>query len=272
MSRLLLLVLFLIIGCSSKKDTAPPPTPDNPVVARVNGARLTLKEARGRLLAYDQSQATMNDIVSQWINEELLYQAALLSDLDRDETLTKMVQNYRRKLLGGTFLDSRSLEFKPITSGDVSSYYQENKTMFVRNADEARIYHFVLPTLKEARSVFRTLTTRKSGAQRKELFTAYRVDAITVKKGYLLPELDDLVFRAKSRARILGPVQTASGYHVIEVLERHSKGSQKSLNEVYDEIYQRLISEKRALANLRILDSLRLSSHIEVLMENINDQ
>ncbi|MFQ6614690.1 MAG: peptidyl-prolyl cis-trans isomerase, partial [Fidelibacterota bacterium] len=170
------------------------------------------------------------------------------------------------------FLESQTRLGTPVSSADVASYYQNNKSMFIRNTDEARIYHFVLPTMKEARSVFRTLSTRKSGAQRRELFTTYRVDAITVKKGYLLPDLDDLLFRSRTRAQVLGPVQTGSGYHVIEVLERHSKGSQKSLNEVYDEIYQRLISEKRALANLRTLDSLRLNTHIEVLMENINDR
>jgi parvulin-like peptidyl-prolyl isomerase len=222
------------------------------------------------LLAYDVTNITLNDIITQWINEELLYQAAISSDLGRDETLQKMITNYKRKLLGNTFLESRSNHFPPVTSEDVSDYYQENKSMFIRNTDEARIYHFVLPSLKEARSVFRILSTRKSGTQRRELFTTYRVDAITVKKGYLVPEIDDALFHTRSKAQILGPIQTSSGYHIIEVLERHSKGSRKSLNEVYDEIYQRLVSERRALANLRVVDSLRLNSHIEVLTENIN--
>ncbi|MFQ6614789.1 MAG: hypothetical protein ACE5D1_08095, partial [Fidelibacterota bacterium] len=76
-TKILLLFILLFSGCSSKKESTPAPTPDNPVVARVGTSSLTLKEARKRLLAYDQSQVTIEDIITQWINEELLYQAAL---------------------------------------------------------------------------------------------------------------------------------------------------------------------------------------------------
>ena len=269
-----LLICIFLAACSQQKEQAstPAPTPDNPVVAKVNEKTLTLREAQARFQAYDQDNVSMEDIVTQWVNEEVLYQAALTSDLDRDETLKRLVTDYKRKLLGNSFLESHLKDIKQVTSEDVAAYYKDNKQMFIRNEDEARIYHFSLPSLKDARSVFHILSTQKSGDQRKELFSAYRVDAVTVEKGYLIPELDDALFHSRSRTRVLGPIQSASGYHVIEVLERYSKGSRKSLNEVYDEIYQRLVSERRAMANLHLTDSLRISSHIEVFTEKFNDK
>ncbi|RMF11048.1 MAG: hypothetical protein D6762_00220 [Candidatus Neomarinimicrobiota bacterium] len=210
----------------------------------------------------------MEDVINQWVNEELLYQAALQENLDQDQTLARMVEDYRRKLLGKTFLESKIHHIQPVTAQEIKDYYTANRSMFVRNTDEARIYHFILPTIQEAKNVFRLLSAPSSGEERRELFTKYHVDAVTVRKGFLLPELDDVIFHSRSRAKILGPIQSFSGYHVVEILDRYPKGSPKTLNQVYDEIYQRLITERQNLSALKLIDSLRINSHIEVLMEN----
>lgn len=262
----LLLATTLFIQCTPEQDL---PTSDgtSPVVARVNQATLTLDEAQKRQLSYNNTFMSLQYIVSQWINEELLYQAALNQDLDRDRVLRQSVERYRRGLLGQTFLDISTRVSTPVTREEIRGYYEQHRDSFIRQAEEARIYHFVVNDRNEARSIQRTLRTKKSGGERKDLFARYRVDAVTVRKGFLRPELDDAIFKSSGRSSVLGPLETDAGHHVIEVLDRFPKGSQIGLNDAYDEIYQRLLTEKTALQSLHVLDSLRANAHIEVQLE-----
>ncbi|NOZ04608.1 MAG: hypothetical protein GXO92_08435 [FCB group bacterium] len=263
---LLVFAAMLILGtfgCNKKEPSG------SPVVARVNNHYLTLEEANKRLLSYSNENITLEDVVSSWIDTELLYMAALKNDFDKDKTLQNRLLEFRRRLLGDAYLESVLQRQTHITNSMVKDFYEKYKSSFVRTSDEALINHFVLNTKTEANRVKKVLSKHRSGGERKELFASYRVEAVVVKKGFLINALDKAVFSSRKAPAVIGPVADKKRYHVIEVLKRYKKGSSYGLDKVYDEILQRLIQQQKTLKGKRVLDSLRTTSNIEINMELI---
>jgi parvulin-like peptidyl-prolyl isomerase len=105
------------------------------------------------------------------------------------------------------------------------------------------------------------LSQKKTAKPIAELFSMFDVETKTVKRGMLIKELDGALFN-KIIKSVIGPIQSARGYHVINVLKRHKIGSQLGLENVYDDIYQRLLAQHRAGVSSDILDSLKVKSKI----------
>ena len=76
-----------------------------------------------------------------------------------------------------------------------------------------------------------------------------------------MKELDLAIFNNK-RGAVVGPIRTASGYHVIKIVKKYKKGSRVGLEDVYDKIYQRLLKQKQAVVAAGLLDSLKEKSHV----------
>ncbi|NQV36826.1 MAG: hypothetical protein HQ509_02335 [Candidatus Marinimicrobia bacterium] len=262
---LILSFLFLFAACEQKQANS------SPVVARVNGVSLTVDEYIVLRQQYADQSLSRDHIVSQWIQSELLYQAALEKDFHKDKTLLSSIEEYRRKLLGDIFLESLIKKSTPLSNADIKSYYESNKASFVRLVDEARIYHFMANTTGEARNIVRALKRKSSGGELKSLFIDYNVNADIVKKGFLMPELDELIFSSSGNVSVLGPKKINDQYHVVEILDHYSAGSVISLDEAYDEIYQRLIQKKIIFSSKIVLDSLYNHNNIETHLENINE-
>ena len=262
-----ILFVFLLFASCAQKET----TDSSPVVAQVNETVLTLDEYNSLRQRYADPKLSPDHIISQWIQSELLYQAALKKDFHKDKTLLKAVNEYRRMLLGDAYLESLIKESGPILNADIKKYYLSNKSSFVRLVDEAKIYHFVVNTKSEARNIVRVLKRKRSGGELKSVFTDYGVDADIVKRGFLIPELNDLIFSSSGKLSVLGPKKIGSQYHVVEGLDRYPAGSVISLDEAYDEIYQRLIQKRIVFSSKIILDSLFSHNNIETYLENIKE-
>ena len=94
-----------------------------------------------------------------------------------------------------------------------------------------------------------------------ELFDNYNVEAKTVTRGFLVKKLDHALF-SKTSGVLHGPLRTNNGYHIIKVIKRYKKGSQKGLTVAYDEIYQRLLKQNQVMLSNRLLDSLRAKTPV----------
>ncbi|MFC1549847.1 peptidylprolyl isomerase [Candidatus Neomarinimicrobiota bacterium] len=254
----------LIIGSCSQKT----PSADQ-IIARVGSSYLTKKEVGKLLLEHGSKPPTISTIVTRWINTELLYQAALDKELDRDLRLQNRIHEYSKQLLGSAFLENLSLSGNIVTNDSIKSYYINNKSDFLQPDASAKLYHFIFDEENEAQELVDKLRKPSRNFDRKELFSQYHIDLKTVYKGSLIPVLDNAVFNNRSSKAVLDPIRSNYGFHVIEILDRSKQGSQMGLDEVYDEIYQRLINKYTAQRTLRILDSLKTTLQIELFLENI---
>ena len=261
--RLLVLITAVLVSCTTDHL-------EETVVARVGNVTLS-QAGLNQLLAETSLPASSSSlIVSQWINDELLYQAALKQNLDRDRSIQRSVEQYRRELLGRTYLEIAMTAGITVAQDEINTAYEANLESFYRPVDEARINHFIIQDRNTARSVRRILARSRSGVNRKEIFSSHHVETVTVKRGSLLQSLDDAIFGHGSRGSVLGPIATDFGYHVIEVLERHKEGSYRDLDDVYDELRHQLYQNHAALNSFKILDSLRAVIEIEINLENMN--
>ena len=260
---LTLLVTITVLGCAVKK-------PDGRVVARVGKAVLTQNNLEHILGDQALSKESAVKTVFQWVNDELLYQAALKQGLQHDKSIQDAIDHFRRELLGRTYLETAMTSGIYVTQSEINAAYEKNLESFYLPIDEARINHFIIEDRNTARRVRRILVRGRSGADRKEVFATYPVETVTVKRGSLLPPIDEALFGLNSRGTVIGPISTDFGYHVIEVLKRYKEGSYRDLDDVFDELRHQLFQNHASLKSIKLLDSLRSVTDVEINLENIN--
>jgi len=254
--------LVLFSSCSNQK-----PANDVCILATVNNSVLTCDEGERLLLNFPAGSTTLSHIVSLWVDRELLYQSGIKNNFDKDLNIVTSVQDFQKKQIGNAYLSSVYNHKYSITKDEVRKYYKSNLTNYVRKSSEAKVVHFKFDDEKTARKVKKALSSKLSGEKRKELFSLYNVDVMTVKKGTLVSSLNKAIFT--TRKNVVGPVKTSHGYHVVEVVDRFKKGSQIGLEQVYDEIYQRLVNQQLSKARVEVLDSLRSEALIKINVEKL---
>tara|TARA_S200000501_G_scaffold174266_2_gene164003 strand:+ start:4478 stop:5269 length:792 start_codon:yes stop_codon:yes gene_type:complete len=248
-------VSFFIFCCSKEPDQ------NSVVLARVNSAVLTADDLDLFFSSKQRSDEQLRIFVQDWVNNTVLYQEAKNTGLDKDLSLQRMRDEYYKKLVVGSLLKSAKNSTNQSTNEDIRKYYEENALGFVRTTDEATVHHFVTNNISEARTIKRGLSKKQSGDEVENLFSFYSVETRTIKQGRLVDLLDNLIFKSK-KTGVVGPIRVKENYHVIEILNYYRKGTQMGLEEVYDEIYQRLKKRNSVTIKNQLLDSLRKNSNI----------
>lgn len=249
-------------SCAKKDKT------DSPIIAKVENSFLTKAQAERLKLSVPNQNYSINDVVASWIDRELLYLAAKQGGLENDETLDSQVRIYRKDLFGNIFMDNYIESQISIKNSAIKTYYNKNRNSFKHKNDGARIMHFFISTDSVAQYIANALKQPNNSIDRKELLANYNVDVKTVEKGNLIDQLNSEIFSNNRTGFIIGPIKTDYGYHIVEVLSRYKAGSQIDIDEAYDEIYQRLFNQKKALSSIRFLDSLRNHYTVKINLEN----
>ena len=161
----------------------------------------------------------------------------------------------------GSYLQTKTTSGVTISNSDIRVYYDENPSAFIRQNDEAYVYHFFTTKHSDARLIRSKLLKKQTVDLEGELFESFGVEKKTVTKGFLLKKLDNAIFKNKKGA-IVGPVRTPNGYHVFEILKKYEKDSKKGLEDVYDKIYQRLLKQRQVVLATDLLDSLKEKSNV----------
>ena len=257
-----IITILLIISCSKESRIS------NKIIAKVENSELTFAEAERLKLAVSNKNYSINDVASSWVDRELLFLAAKQAGLDADETLNAQVDAYRKALFGNSFMDNYLGSKIAIENAEIKTYYDKNRSSFQHKNDGARIMHFFTKTDSTAKYIAKILKQSNNSVDRKELLANFDIDITIVERGSLIERLDSEIFSNTRINSVIGPVKTEYGYHVVEVLGRFSAGSQIALDEAYDEIYQRIFNQKKALSSFRFLDSLRNQYTVKINIEN----
>ena len=252
-----LLFLFLSLSCSVKE-------PDESVVlARVGDRVLTAEKLETLLTDEFRTKERVRGFVREWVDDVVLFLAAVRGGYHNDEILVKQKDDYFKKIVVGAYLQSETLPQIEITKSDILEYYDAHSKSFVRKNDEALVYHFCVDGIGGARSIRAKLKRKKSGDELKKLFEEYGVDSRLVSSGSLVPKLNTAIFDG-SAGDVVGPIKTDVGYHVVEIIKKYKKGTAVGLEKVHDEIYQRLVKKHQALIYSSLLDSLKNNANIYI--------
>ena len=231
------------------------------VLARVNDQVLTVSKLEKLLPPKNRIDEQLKKFIRDWVDNALYYDAALKDGLHGDSQLSNERDRYYKKIVIGSYLQTKTSSGVIISNSDIRVYYDENPFAFIRQNDEAYVYHFFTTKHSDARLIRSKLLKKQTVDSESEPFESFDVEKKTVTKGFLLKKLDNAIFNNK-RGTIVGPVRTENGYHVFEILKKHKKDSRKGLEDVYDKIYQRLLKQRQVVMATGLLDSLKVKSNV----------
>ena len=238
-------------------------TPDGVVVATAGKATLTLEEVDSRIPAQVASRATAGDkkrLVEAWLEKELLYQEALGLELQEDPRVAARIESARRELLVAELLEREYLRNTDVSDEEIRSYYDTHLDEYTRDQPEIRARHILVGTRGE-------LDQAKARLRKGELFDQVARDlsmdesgAAGGDLGYFSEDMVDYGFweacdKAKKGRRVT--TATRLGHHIVEVLSRREVGSTKEILEVWDEVQQRILTQRRQVRRRELLEELK---------------
>ena len=103
------------------------------VVATVNGQEITVTQLNRALEnagVHEITAATRKRAIESLTTEELLVQAALHDDIDRDAGFVQALEQARRKLLAQFFAERMIYPKTSISATDITNYYNEQPLLF----------------------------------------------------------------------------------------------------------------------------------------------
>ena len=255
MRQLIFCLTVLIVSCykdSNKKV-------DDGVYARVGSIELTQKD----LVLFDNKTPglrALNSKIKVWIDETVLFSEAVKNGFENDQDLQRRRDSYYRKLIISSFIESVIASKVSVSNDDVRLYYKRNKGEFVRALDEVRIEQYIVKSKRVATRLAASFNSKRNIDLSK--FDIELVKTEKVQRGTFAKNIDDLIF-VKKRVSI-GPVFIGKDISVLKVLDINKKGSIKGLNDVYDEIYQRVFKIKSLEVQESLLDSLKKTVNISI--------
>ncbi len=155
----------------------------------------------------------------------------------------------RQRLLGAAVFARLSAQAS-VSDDEVQRYYRNHLIGYKQPATR-RVRHILVPTRAQADDLERKL---RAGADFAALARRYSIDTATaasggvlpggIVQGQTLPAFDRVAFSLKTDA-ISAPVQTQSGWHIIEATSAVTPGTTTPLSEVRPTIEAALLSTKR---------------------------
>jgi len=255
MRLLIFCIIIFVISCykDSNKEV------ESSVYARVGPIELTQEEL---VLFYKKTSdsRTLNSSIKNWIDETLLFSEAMKNGFENDVVLQEKRDSYYRKLIITSFIESVIASKVSVSNGDVRLYYKRNKGEFTRVLDEVKIEQYIVKSKKVASRLVTSFNSKKNIDLSK--FDIELVKTETVQRGTFGKNIDDMLF--VKRKGVVGPVVLGKDISVLKVLSINKQGSIKGLNDVYDEIYQRVYKIKSIEAQESLLDSLKKTVNISI--------
>ena len=243
-------IIFFLLSCSEKQD------PGDVVYARVGTNTLTSNS-----LSPDPKKSNGETIplfVENWVDQIVFLSAAKERGLEKDTLLIKKRDSYYEQILISSFIESEATSKTQVSSKEVRDYYDKNRDHFVRSQDMVFVEQYITTNKKEALGVVSAL--RKNTKINNEIIK--RITSGHIKKGVFSKKIDSRLFSGTKE--IVGPFVLGGDVVVLRVLNRYKKGTQRGLEEVYDEVYQRIFKTKMSKERASLLDSLKKTMSIYI--------
>ncbi len=245
----------LIIQCSPKFD-------ESEVIAKVGDAVLTQNIIEAQMALEGIQPDQQREFVERWIDRELLYMHSKSLGLHRSETLQWELERVEKEFLIQKLLDRTYAEEIKISEDEILKYYEANPELFQVNDDEVRVLHILTESRDEARLALREI---KAGKNFKEvakersmgMFARNGGDMGFIKSNDVIPEISREVFRLPLNQVSNNIISSKFGYHIVKVTDKRSEGDVKSLDQVRNEIVQRIRVKKERSVYYDLLYRLR---------------
>lgn len=244
-------------------------------VARVGDHYLTRDELRSALAilpAVGDSTEARQQIVEQWVTNELLYRAANQEDLRRDPEVRRLLEQNERSVLIGAYL-SRVFDEEPATPSrsDIEAYFQQHQEQLRLREPYVRIHYLTLGDPDSARVAFDTLsasvehgTVDSTWSLMARRFSMDPEGSEELASSFLAlsqvfperPAIHDRMAGLRP-GNVTPPFESGGRFHVIHLAERAEPGTLPRLEWVEEELKRKLDIEARKQLYARQVQRLR---------------
>lgn len=273
-SGILIIVFFsaiYLLNCERQLEES------DELVAQVNDGYLLINQLNYLVpenIDPELNLALKKNLISKWVDDEILYQAALDDGMKLDEKEQFLVDKYSKSLLIQRYLSLKVDRNYRISQKEIEDYYKEHNKEFIFKDDVVRIVHLLMEQRDKA--IFNEIRESKNLM---EIIKKYYFDNKSKTErpngdlGYLsvsaLPSNFMNVINRMKTGAISSPISSDQGYHFIQLIDRQSKGDIKDQELVQDEIILRLKKEKRQMELERLLKDLKDKSQIQTYLSKV---
>ncbi len=252
-------IMVLAFGCSRQ------PEPGR-ILASVNGSQLYVRDVASHV---DTNSAyAVRNYVSNWVNEQLLYDEAKKQGLNESPGFDERVEEFSRQLAITMLLNKRIYEVpEELTPEEISHYYDAHRGELRVSGELACVNLAAFDNRKFAVAFRNALAT---GARWSDVFRDIPTYAILDERDstYLSssnsnPLLWNVV-QSLEAGRISFPVQVDSLSYIVQVIRKLGPGDPLPLDYATRQIRERITIEKRRQLYQALLDSLRSGGNFQI--------
>lgn len=236
------------------------------VVAQAGGADLTMDEVAKHV---DTTSAyAVRNFVTEWIDEQLLYQKAVDEGVENSPEYKSSISDYSRQLAITLYLQRRiySTPYN-VSNEQIANFYSTHKDEF-KASDKLLLVNIASFDKRSTAVAFRnaiisTGSWTSGFSQLPQYSILSKQDSVFIDASNSNPEIWT-VAESLPPGRPSFPIQVGSVSFVIQILKRIMIGEQLPISYVAPLIRERIIIEHRKEEYKEILDSLKSSGNYSI--------
>lgn len=224
------------------------------ILATVDGVNITEADLDAYIANMPQEQQVYaqypqfrEHCLKQMVAFHLYAKMAVEEKLDETEEFQKMLEKARKEILAQVAVNS-ILKGVEVTAEEVQAYYDNNLEQF-KEGESAQAKHILVDSEEKALEIMDSITKGDVAFEdaAKEFSScpsnAQGGDLGEFGRGQMVPEFDQVAFEAEI-GKVVGPVKTQFGYHLIKV-ENRKDASVMAFDEVKSYIEGTLLQQKQ---------------------------
>jgi hypothetical protein len=248
-----------LIGCSHHQEPGR-------LLASVNSSQLYMKDVA---MHVDTSSAySVRNYVSNWVNQQILFDEAKREGLDEAPEFQESVREYARQLAITMLLNKKVYEVPiELSRDEIASYYGSHQNEF-RASNEIACVNLAAFGKRSFAVSFRNALV--SGSSWNEVFNDIPTNAIVDAKDSVYVTSSSVhpaiwnVIQSLEDGKISFPIQVDTLNYVVQVIGKLSVGDLLPLDYAASRIKERISVERRRQLYRSLLDSLRSVGNFQI--------
>lgn len=211
----------------------------------------------------------LEDFVKQFCHRELLQKYISDNYQKFAQEYPEAIKDAKRQVALKILLERKLNKNISITDEEIKNYYVANIAEFTQPA-KIRAHHILVSTEEKAIEIKSKLEKGENFEElaKKESECNSKVDGGDLGyfyEGQMVPEFENALKDAELK-KIIGPVKTRFGYHIIRVDDKVPPQS-LPLEQVKDEIRERIFSDKQKASFEKFIEDLKKEYPVKILSE-----
>ncbi len=236
---------------------------------------LTLEEAVRHIdTTRSDKNIQLRQYVASWINVDLVYQEARRKGIENSASVNRQLEDIRRQLATQSFLEQYVYnDTTAIPDDTLRSYFGNHATEFFIREDVKQL-NIALINSREKASAFSATIAQGTpwgaalAAFVKDSSSASTLLSVSTGKYYtvhtIVPQEIWKVTQSLSPGEVSYPVRTAAGYIVVQTVRTFKQGGSSPFDLAKDEIFQRILLDRRRKNYDEFLRTLRNRYPVQV--------